>query len=79
MGKAGEKAAKPPNRLLPDFKRLGAALQRGWPDVRFRAAGDPDAPHEAGQLRLDCSKAQSLLRWHGVWDAETSFRRTSEW
>ena len=27
MGKAGEKAAKTPNRLLPDFKRLGAALQ----------------------------------------------------
>ena len=60
-------------------REAAAALQRGWPDVRFRAAGDPDAPHEAGQLRLDCSKAQSLLRWHGVWDAETSFRRTAEW
>lgn len=31
MGKAGEKAAKTPNRLLPDFMHLGAALQRGWP------------------------------------------------
>lgn len=36
MGKAGEKAAKTPNRLLPDFKRLGAALQRGW---RWVSAG----------------------------------------
>ena len=60
-------------------KEAAAALQRSWPEVRFRAAGDPDAPHEARLLRLDCSKAQSLLHWHGVWEPETAFRRTAEW
>lgn len=60
-------------------KEAAAALQRCWPAVRFRAAGNPEAPHEAKLLQLDCTKARQLLKWHGVWEPETAFRRTAEW
>lgn len=60
-------------------KEAAAALQRCWPEARFRAAGNPKAPHEAKLLQLDCTKAQQLLKWHGVWEPETAFRRTAEW
>ncbi len=60
-------------------KEAAAALQRYWPAVRFRAAGNSEAPHEAKLLQLDCTKAQQLLKWHGVWEPETAFRRTAEW
>lgn len=50
-----------------------------WDRVRFRMEPDPDAPHEAPLLRLDCSKAAERLGWHGVWDSAEAFRKTAEW
>lgn len=38
-----------------------------------------DQPHEAHFLRLDCSKAQSRLNWHPVWNLETSLLKIHEW
>ena len=38
-----------------------------------------DHPHEANYLKLDCSKAKSLLGWFPKWDVETALRKTVEW
>lgn len=36
-------------------------------------------PHEAGELRLDASRAQKILGWRPVWDIDEAIRQTAEW
>ncbi len=35
--------------------------------------------HEANYLKLDCSKAKSLLKWEPHWDSETTLDKIVEW
>ena len=53
--------------------------QSEWGKIRFRADENPDQPHEAAHLLLDCHKAQNLLRWHPVWNTDQAVRRTVRW
>lgn len=36
-------------------------------------------PHEAGFLKLDCSKIKSTLGWHPVWHIQDAMRKIAEW
>ena len=36
-------------------------------------------PHEAGFLKLDCSKIKSVIGWHPVWHIDTAMRKIAEW
>ena len=36
-------------------------------------------PHEAGNLKLDCSKAHSRLGWRQRWSLDTALQKTMEW
>ena len=36
-------------------------------------------PHEAGLLKLDCSKAKHRLGWHGVWGIQRTVEQTVAW
>ncbi len=36
-------------------------------------------PHEANYLKLDCSKAKSILNWYPVWNIETTLLKIVEW
>ena len=36
-------------------------------------------PHEAGFLKLDCSKIKSRFSWKPVWDIEKAVEKTVEW
>ncbi len=47
--------------------------------VKCRYLTEHNEPHEAGLLKLNCSKALKKLRWSGVWDSRTAVRRTVEW
>jgi CDP-glucose 4,6-dehydratase len=40
---------------------------------------DPAAPHEAGRLNLDISKAFHLLRWQPVWNFNRAVAETVRW
>ncbi len=53
--------------------------QSEWDEIRFRADENPDQPHEAAHLLLDCRKAQDLLHWRPVWDTESAVRQTIRW
>jgi CDP-glucose 4,6-dehydratase len=50
-----------------------------WGSGRYEVQINPNAPHEAGLLRLDITKAQLELYWNPRWNAEMSIAKTVEW
>ncbi len=36
-------------------------------------------PHEAQQLKLDCSKARQLLKWSPVWSLDECLQQIASW
>ena len=38
-----------------------------------------DHPHEAGVLKLDCTKASTELKWQPRWNLETALKQTVDW
>lgn len=55
-------------------------LASEWPHpVQWSADADRPHPHEAQNLRLDCSKARQRLGWRPVWDARKAAQRTVQW
>ena len=54
------------------------AFLREWPGGQEDRT-DPAAPHEAGLLHLDVSKAAQVLGWKPVWRFEETVRRTAAW
>ncbi len=40
---------------------------------------EPDAPHEAGLLRLDCTKLKTVFGWAPRWDIRQAVEKTVEW
>lgn len=66
-------------RPMVTVAEAASALRAAWPKIAFEAAGPGPAPAEAPRLRLDCSRAETLLKWRGVWSADEAFRRTAAW
>jgi CDP-glucose 4,6-dehydratase len=54
-------------------------MNRFWDKMRFEYEEEPNAPHEAALLRLDCSKAAEELQWQGIWNAEKAIEYTVGW
>jgi len=59
-------------------RALVARMQAAWPGLGCEVEPGPH-PHEADILRLDCSKAERMLGWCPVWNADTTLQRTSRW
>lgn len=70
FGPRGE-SAQPVGTLVDAF--LGE-----WPG-RQEDRTNPAAPHEAGLLHLDVTKAAEALGWKPVWDFATTVRTTAAW
>lgn len=47
--------------------------------AEVRCESETEAPHEAGQLRLDSSQAQIKLGWHPRWRIEDAVEHTLAW
>lgn len=41
--------------------------------------GSDGGPHEAGFLKLDCSKLKTVFEWKPYWDIETAVEKVVEW
>lgn len=52
---------------------------RYWKGASWKDCSEKDAPHEAGYLKLDCSKIKSMLEWTPRWHIDEAVRRTVEW
>lgn len=53
-------------------------LCQNWPGAGWDAVGG-DHPHEAGFLKLDCSKARARLNWTPKLDLDTALDWTRQW
>jgi CDP-glucose 4,6-dehydratase len=58
---------------------LFALMQRSWPEIRCELAPQEQAPHEAGLLMLDSTKARRELGWRPTWNLETTLHETVRW
>ena len=47
--------------------------------ARWEDRSEPGAPHEAGLLRLDCTKLKTVFGWAPRWDIRQAVERTVEW
>ncbi len=65
-----------------DVRQLADMIRRAWgagaPVFRFPEQA-PDAPHEAGILRLDSTKAQSRLGWRPRLTLQEAIDLTADW
>jgi CDP-glucose 4,6-dehydratase len=50
-----------------------------WGEGKVEVLSMPNQPHEAGALRLDCTKAQTGLGWYPALPLKESVRMTVEW
>jgi CDP-glucose 4,6-dehydratase len=50
-----------------------------WPKIDYEISQTPDQPHEAGLLRLDCSKARTKLEWMPAWTGNNAIEKTTLW
>jgi CDP-glucose 4,6-dehydratase len=58
---------------------LAELLFKHWGEGRWSTASEPRAPHEAGCLKLDCSKARHVLGWRPHLALEEAARLTTVW
>jgi CDP-glucose 4,6-dehydratase len=54
-------------------------VKESWEKVTYQVNENHRTLHEAHLLKLDCSKASSLLAWKGVWDTEKTIQKTVVW
>lgn len=54
-------------------------VKKHWDKIDYQIDKDPNQPHEANLLKLDCSKAHILLKWQDVWDSQTTFEKSVKW
>ncbi len=50
-----------------------------WPSITYNTPPQYDIPHEAKLLRLDCTKAKTILNWRPVWNTDTAIENTILW
>lgn len=54
-------------------------LCKQWGERAQYSIIDSDGPHEAGYLKLDCSKALIALKWKPKWNLQKAIENTIEW
>lgn len=50
-----------------------------WEGATWKNISEKDAPHEAGYLKLDCSKIKKIMGWMPKWHIQDAIRYSVEW
>lgn len=67
-----------PENTLPVETLIKLAISV-WGKGKYRIFKQPNQPHEAGLLKLDIGKAQSMLHWEPKWSSEIAIKKTIDW
>lgn len=54
-------------------------FKANWDAFAYKLKPDARQPHEAGLLKLDCSKARAVLNWRPVWGSRETIEKTAGW
>lgn len=54
-------------------------MQKQWSKIQYQIEKNNNNPHEAHLLKLDCSKANFILKWKNLWNIEKTIAETTEW
>lgn len=60
-------------------ENMALRVKGEWERVEYEMRTDTNNPHEAGLLKLDCSKAHARLQWRPVWDIKKTIETTTRW
>ena len=55
------------------------SVKRYWNKIDYEIDRNIDQLHEANLLKLDCSKAHTLLEWKNIWNSDRTFEKTVRW
>jgi CDP-glucose 4,6-dehydratase len=69
----------PADASVTTVEDLAHRLVAAWGSGEVIVDIDPSRVHEAGLLKLDCSRAANRLAWHGVWDVAATVEHTVAW
>lgn len=69
----------PNNTIDITVEEVVKKMQKYWNKIDYEVNIAENQPHEANLLKLDCSKANTLLKWQNVWSNEVTFKKTIEW
>lgn len=69
----------PRDESVASVEHLARSLVKAWGEGEVVLGGEPNQFHEAGLLKLDCSKAMARLGWHGVWGFRETVQQTADW
>lgn len=59
-------------------RKVGESMQH-FPSAGWESKADPNAPHEAGFLKLDCSKLKQTFGWKPTWHISEAIEQTVNW
>lgn len=69
----------PPDNDVISVKELVSKVISYWGKGEYKVEPLLRNLHEAEMLKLDCSKAHSLLGWYSVYNIERALEKTIEW
>jgi len=69
----------PSEESVVTVQELANLLVARWGIGKVVTDINVDHPHEAGLLKLDCSKARFRLGWHSVWGIQETTSRVVDW
>jgi CDP-glucose 4,6-dehydratase len=69
----------PSTKDIQPVSRLVDIMVGFWSEGSSWQHDKTTQPHEAQELRLDCTKANTILNWYQSWDLSRTLRETVDW
>lgn len=69
----------PPEEGALSVEQVVQATKKHWSSIHAEILPSEKNPHEARFLKLDCSKAFTMLGWRPTWNSESTFEHTVNW
>ena len=76
---AGSYNVGPDEEGCCDVDTLTDMFIRHWGEGASKLVRSDGGPHEAGYLKLDCSKLKSVFGWQPVWSLDKAVEKTVQW
>ena len=69
----------PNNEDTQPVSMLADIIAESWGDSAEWEHDNGEHPHEANYLKLDCSKANNILKWKSIWTLDQALVETVKW